>query len=120
MSEVKSIEIPYWKQSCKNPVAVFSNEGEDKKNFSVVNFPPPTPYKTSRYMSVYDVARVIGFRAKQIESGSTPLVKLGDMTRSQEIAEAEFRSGLLPLNVVRIDLEGNPEERDIRHLEFVE
>jgi DNA-directed RNA polymerase I, II, and III subunit RPABC2 len=71
-------------------------------------------------MSVYEYAKVLGARAEQLECGASPRVPLGAMTMAYQIAEAEFRAGMINMYVLRRGVDGIWEERDLRDLSFVE
>lgn len=62
---------------------------------------------TSRYITKYEKARVIGVRAKQLEDGAPALVDTTGMISVVAIAEKELAMGKCPLTVNRPDPNSN-------------
>ena len=59
-------------------------------------------HKTLPYLTKYEKARILGQRAKQIETGAKPLVKVPDnIIDSYIIAELEFREKKIPFIIKR-------------------
>ena len=59
-------------------------------------------HKTQPYLTKYEKARVLGQRAKQIETGSKPLVKVSEnIIDSYVIAELELREKKIPFIIKR-------------------
>lgn len=75
-----------------NSIDVFENEDFDFKKEN---------RKTVPILTKYEKAKIIGFRASQIDNGSTPLVVIKTNDTSINIAEREFESKLLPLIIAR-------------------
>ena len=77
-------------------------------------------HRTIPYLTKYERARIIGQRAKQIESGSRPFVKLHEsIIESQIIAELELREKKIPFIIRRPIPGGGSEYWNIRDLEQI-
>lgn len=57
--------------------------------------------KTSNYMTIYEKAKLIGVRAKQLEQNAPPMYDIGDEVDPVKIASKEFEMRRLPLNLER-------------------
>ena len=66
---------------------------------------------TSTYMSTYEITKIIGERAMQLENGSEPFVevKYGEIDNIA-IAERELKEGKLDMIIRRILPSGNSED----------
>jgi DNA-directed RNA polymerase I, II, and III subunit RPABC2 len=53
------------------------------------------------FLTKYEKVRIIGTRAEQLENGAPPVIDIGDMTSSIEIAEKELEERKLPMIVIR-------------------
>ena len=77
-------------------------------------------HRTIPYLTKYERARILGQRAKQIESGSRPFVKLPEsIIDSQIIAELELREKKIPFIIRRPIPGGGCEYWNIRDLEQI-
>jgi len=57
---------------------------------------------TTRFITKYERARVLGVRATQIAMGAPVMIQLNDETDPLEIANKEMRQGKLPIIIRRI------------------
>lgn len=77
-------------------------------------------HKTIPYLTKYERARVIGQRAKQIETGAKPLVKVPEnVIDSHIIAELEIREKKIPFIIRRPIPSGGCEYWNLRDLELI-
>jgi DNA-directed RNA polymerase subunit K/omega len=77
-------------------------------------------HKTLPYLTKYEKARILGQRAKQIETGAKPLVKVPDnIVDSYVIAELELREKKIPFIIKRPIPNGAFEYWHIRDLENI-
>lgn len=56
---------------------------------------------TTRYLTKYERARVLGARAQQIEMGAPPMVELDNLTDPIEIARKELIARKIPIIIRR-------------------
>lgn len=56
---------------------------------------------TKPFLTKYERARIIGYRAEQIASGSEPCVDVGNLTRVVDIVEKELKERKIPLIIKR-------------------
>jgi DNA-directed RNA polymerase I, II, and III subunit RPABC2 len=77
-------------------------------------------HRTIPYLTKYEKARVIGQRAKQLETGATPLVKVPEsIIDGYIIAELELREKKLPFIIRRPIPSGGCEYWNLRDLEQI-
>ena len=77
-------------------------------------------HRTIPYLTKYEKARILGQRAKQIESGSRPLVKIPEnIVDSYIIAELELREKKIPFIIRRPIPGGACEYWNLRDLEII-
>ena len=77
-------------------------------------------HKTIPYLTKYERARIIGQRAKQIETGSKPFVKISEnIVDSYIIAELELREKKIPFIIRRPIPGGGCEYWNLRDLEVI-
>ena len=77
-------------------------------------------HKTIPYLTKYEKARIIGQRAKQIETGAKPLVKISEnVVDSYIIAELELREKKIPFIIRRPIPGGGCEYWNLRDLEVI-
>jgi DNA-directed RNA polymerase I, II, and III subunit RPABC2 len=77
-------------------------------------------HRTIPYLTKYEKARILGQRAKQIESGSRPLVKIPEnIVDSYIIAELELREKKIPFIIRRPIPGGACEYWSLRDLEII-
>ena len=77
-------------------------------------------HKTIPYLTKYERARIIGQRAKQIETGAKPLVKISEnIVDSYIIAELELREKKIPFIIRRPIPGGGCEYWNLRDLEVI-
>lgn len=53
------------------------------------------------YLTRYEHAAAVGWRAAMIEGGAIPLINTDDYTDPLDIAQKEYEQGLLPINFIR-------------------
>ena len=77
-------------------------------------------HRTIPYLTKYEKARVIGQRAKQLETGANPLVKVPEsIIDGYIIAELELREKKLPFIIRRPIPSGGCEYWNLRDLELI-
>jgi DNA-directed RNA polymerase subunit K/omega len=77
-------------------------------------------HKTMPYLTKYEKARVLGQRAKQIETGSKPFVKVNEnVIDSYVIAELELREKKIPFIIKRPIPNGAFEYWNLKDLEII-
>jgi len=77
-------------------------------------------HKTIPYLTKYERARILGQRAKQIESGATPFIKVPEyMIDGYLIAELELKQGRIPFIIRRPMPNGGSEYWKINDLENI-
>ena len=77
-------------------------------------------HKTIPFLTKYERARVLGQRAKQIETGARPLVKLPEnIIDSYVIAELELQQKMIPFIIRRPIPNGGCEYWNIKDLEVI-
>lgn len=70
-----------------------------------------TNRKTSPILSQFEITRVLGLRAQQIELGNDPLISVPETVHdSKSIAELEFEQGLIPFIIRRYLPDGSFED----------
>ena len=74
------------------------------------------PNTTSRFMTKYERARILGTRALQISMNAPVMVDLGGLTDPLKIAEKELEKGKIPLIVRRYLPDGTYEDWPIKDL----
>ena len=96
---------------------------DDEDDFKVVNFKETInnmyekkDKKTIPVLTKYEKARVLGYRAKQIECGAKPFIDPGDMISSIDIAKKELYSKKLPFIIRRPLPDGTFEDWPIQEL----
>ena len=78
-------------------------------------------HKTLPILTRYEQAKIIGLRAKQINSGSNPLIDIPDsMIDGITIAQEEFKQKKMPLIIRRPLPNGSSEYWKIEDLEILE
>ena len=77
-------------------------------------------HRTIPYLTKYEKARILGQRAKQIETGARPLVKIPEnIVDSYIIAELELREKKIPFIIRRPIPGGGCEYWNLRDLEVI-
>jgi DNA-directed RNA polymerase I, II, and III subunit RPABC2 len=77
-------------------------------------------HRTNPFLTKYERARILGQRAKQIETGATPFVKVPEnIIDSYLIAEMELQQGRIPFIIRRPMPNGGSEYWKIRDLENI-
>mgnify|MGYP006130021127 CR=1 FL=1 len=97
---------------------------DDEDDFKVVSFKETInnmyknkdKKKTIPVLTKYEKARVLGYRAKQIECGAKPFIDPGDMINSIDIAKKELYSKKLPFIIRRPLPDGTFEDWPIQEL----
>ena len=59
------------------------------------------------FLTKYEKVRIIGTRAEQLEAGAPPVIDIGNLTSSIEIAENELKERKIPMVVIRNMPNGN-------------
>ena len=107
-----------------HPECLFHNNDEISKLSNVIrdenNIIIDPLHKTLPYLTKYEKARVLGQRAKQIETGAKPLVKIPEnIIDSYVIAELELREKKIPFIIKRPIPGGGFEYWNLRDLENI-
>lgn len=78
------------------------------------NPPEPEEFKPMGSVRItrFERAHLIGKRAKQISQGSSPMIDIGELTSSIDIARAEFEQRKIPLIVKRVWPDGGETKID--------
>lgn len=71
---------------------------------------------TTKYLTPYEKAQVIGRRAKEIAQGSKPLVAIGDVREPRKLAELELIAHVMPGTIRRYVSAKEYEEWEIKDL----
>ncbi|CAF1715630.1 hypothetical protein F2Q70_00000213 [Brassica cretica] len=87
-------------------------EAEDKVEEEAV----PRPRKTSKFMTKYERARILGTRALQISMNAPVMVELEGETDPLEIAMKELRQRKIPFTIRRYLPDGSFEEWGVDEL----
>lgn len=66
-----------------------------------INISHPDDWKTSEYASIFEITRVIGIRATQIQNGAQPYVAYTENDTAEVIARREIHERRCPLSVIR-------------------
>ncbi|GAB4815438.1 hypothetical protein N2152v2_002484 [Parachlorella kessleri] len=92
-------------------------EGEDR--VEIRDGPPEATQKesiTTRYLTKYEKARVLGTRALQISMNAPVMVDVGNETDPLEIAYKELREKVIPFTIRRYLPDGSYEDHDLKDL----
>ena len=54
-------------------------------------------------LTKYEIARIIGARAFQLELGAPPLIKVAGNVDSITLAKEELERGMIPISVIRTE-----------------
>lgn len=87
-------------------------EGDDKEDEE----PVERPRKTSKYMTKYERARILGTRALQISMNAPVMVELEGETDPLEIAMKELRERKIPFTIRRYLPDGSYEDWGVDEL----
>ncbi|KAK1399563.1 DNA-directed RNA polymerases II, IV and V subunit 6A [Heracleum sosnowskyi] len=87
-------------------------DGEEKQ----AEEPVEQPRKTSKYMTKYERARILGTRALQISMNAPVMVELAGETDPLEIAMKELRSRKIPFTIRRYLPDGSYEDWGVDEL----
>ncbi|KAJ8513483.1 hypothetical protein OPV22_003917 [Ensete ventricosum] len=93
------------------PDDVVGAEAEDKEQEQVER-----PRKTSKYMTKYERARILGTRALQISMNAPVMVELEGETDPLEIAMKELRERKIPFTIRRYLPDGSYEDWGVDEL----
>ncbi len=63
-------------------------------------------------LTKFEIARIIGVRATQLEQGAPPMIDIGDLTDSLSIATAEYEQKTIPFVIIRTYPNGTKVEID--------
>ncbi|KAM0934365.1 putative DNA-directed RNA polymerase [Dioscorea sansibarensis] len=94
------------------PDAFVGAEGEEKEEQE----PVQRPRKTSKYMTKYERARILGTRALQISMNAPVMVELEGETDPLEIAMKELRQRKIPFTIRRYLPDGSYEDWGVDEL----
>ncbi|KCZ81789.1 hypothetical protein H312_00829 [Anncaliia algerae PRA339] len=91
-----------------------SCEEYSEEEFVIVPETEPTKREadnriTSKYMTKYEKAYILGVRATQLSMNAPPMVEIGDLTDAYAIAEKELAEGKIPF-ILRRKLPDNTYE----------
>ncbi|KAJ8640640.1 hypothetical protein MRB53_017334 [Persea americana] len=92
--------------------AFVAAEGEEKGDEQTVE----RPRKTSKYMTKYERARILGTRALQISMNAPVMVELEGETDPLEIAMKELRERKIPFTIRRYLPDGSYEDWGVDEL----
>ncbi|XP_071737818.1 DNA-directed RNA polymerases II and V subunit 6B-like [Rutidosis leptorrhynchoides] len=95
------------------PDPLLGDNNEDKKEEAKA---VEKPRKTSRYMTKYERARILGSRALMISMNAPPQIELEGETDPLEIALKELRQGKLPFTIRRTLPDGSYEDWGVDEL----
>ncbi|PKA62849.1 hypothetical protein AXF42_Ash019432 [Apostasia shenzhenica] len=93
------------------PDDIVGEETEEKEQEQV-----PRPRKTSKYMTKYERARILGTRALQISMNAPVMVELEGETDPLEIAMKELRERKIPFTIRRYLPDGSYEDWGVDEL----
>ncbi|XP_006650303.1 DNA-directed RNA polymerases II, IV and V subunit 6A-like [Oryza brachyantha] len=93
------------------PDDVLGAEAEDKEQDKTQR-----PRKTSKYMTKYERARILGTRALQISMNAPVMVELEGETDPLEIAMKELRARKIPFTIRRYLPDGSYEDWGVNEL----
>jgi DNA-directed RNA polymerase I, II, and III subunit RPABC2 len=93
------------------PEDVIGAEGEEKEQEK-----KERPRKTSKYMTKYERARILGTRALQISMNAPVMVELEGETDPLEIAMKELRARKIPFTIRRYLPDGSYEDWGVDEL----
>lgn len=71
---------------------------------------------TTRYLTKYEKARVLGTRALQISMNAPVMTEVGTETDPLEIAYKELREKVIPFTIRRYLPDGSYEDHDLKDL----
>ncbi|XP_073021204.1 DNA-directed RNA polymerases II and V subunit 6B-like [Primulina eburnea] len=91
-------------------------EGEGNGNGKEEREPIERPRKTSKYMTKYERARILGTRALQISMNAPVMVELEGETDPLEIAMKELRQRKVPFTIRRYLPDGSYEDWGVNEL----
>jgi len=82
---------------------------------------PPNERTTPPVLDKYTVAKLIGFRARQLEAGAQPVIPRSELksTRPEKIAEQELERRVIPLKVIRNLPDNTYEEWNIKDFKYI-
>jgi DNA-directed RNA polymerase I, II, and III subunit RPABC2 len=80
------------------------------------NVPTTITHVTTKYMTKYEISRVIGVRALQITLNAPIMVELDGETDPVQIARKELLQKKIPLMIRRFLPDGSFEDRSIKDL----
>lgn len=93
------------------PDDVVGGEGEEKEQDKT-----PRPRHTTKYMTKYERARILGTRALQISMNAPVMVELEGETDPLEIAMKELRARKIPFTIRRYLPDGSYEDWGVDEL----
>eukprot|EP00262_Sarcandra_glabra_P006367 TRINITY_DN185_c0_g1_i1.p1 TRINITY_DN185_c0_g1~~TRINITY_DN185_c0_g1_i1.p1 ORF type:complete len:145 (+),score=40.88 TRINITY_DN185_c0_g1_i1:124-558(+) len=96
----------------EDPDAFVGTEAEEKEDAE----PVQRPRKTSKYMTKYERARILGTRALQISMNAPVMVELEGETDPLEIAMKELRERKIPFTIRRYLPDGSYEDWGVDEL----
>ena len=73
---------------------------------------------TKPFLTKYERARIVGYRAEQIASGSEPCVDVGNITKVVDIVEKELKERKIPLIIKRTLPNNESEYWKLEELDF--
>jgi DNA-directed RNA polymerase I, II, and III subunit RPABC2 len=88
----------------------FLSESTDDSKFR------QTTRTTSKYMTRYEKAKILGIRSKQISENMPVLINVGEENNALNIAMLELEAGVIPIIVRRFLPDGNYEDWKVSDL----
>jgi len=73
---------------------------------------------TKPFLTKYERARIVGYRAEQIASGSEPCVDVGNISKVVDIVEKELKERKIPLIIKRTLPNNESEYWKLEELDF--
>ncbi|MED6195480.1 DNA-directed RNA polymerases II, IV and V subunit 6A [Stylosanthes scabra] len=125
--EYEDIDMGYEDEPAEPEIEEGAEEDVDNKNEDVTGEPLETddkedeqpverPRKTSKYMTKYERARILGTRALQISMNAPVMVELEGETDPLEIAMKELRERKIPFTIRRYLPDGSYEDWGVDEL----
>jgi DNA-directed RNA polymerases I, II, and III subunit RPABC2 len=108
---------PHREKAADNVVPIGS-DGRSAGNYVVTKGKqvPNEDRKTTRFLTKYEKARVLGTRAHQLSLGAPPMIQPGSETDPLEIAMKELKDGKIPLVIRRYLPDGSFEDWSVDEL----
>ena len=110
-----SNKFHYIPKNAIDEIAKFTRIVRDQDNIIIDEL-----HKTVPFLTKYEYTKVLGVRAKQIDSGATPFVKVPEnMIDSYLIAKIELQEKKIPFTIRRPIANGGSEYWNLKDLEIL-